>query len=146
MLPSFPSSSSPSFHHLIAYLVSPWLDPHHHTYSSSTKSYAICHVSTTQETFSLFLSVHSSSQSAVKVQRSKLWHTALGFSPAAWTSYLMVPWFQYLSVPAPNITCFCPSSLPFNLHFQVYADPVSLLPHFNKYSLENLMFAQASVP
>lgn len=113
MLPSFSSSSSPpSFHHLYAYLVPPRLNPHHHTCNSSAKSYAICHYWPHRKPF---LSMHSTWLSVVKVQQSELWHTNLGFSPSAWTSNLMVPWFQCLSVPTPNITSCCPPQFAIQL-------------------------------
>lgn len=64
----------------------------HVLYNSSTKSCAICHVLTTQETLSL-------SMCSTLLWKFRRVHTILGVSPSAWTSNLMVPWFLCLTLP-----------------------------------------------
>lgn len=120
-LPLFPSSTSPP-------CVSLTQPPPPHL---RWLGWIICHLSCIDHTGNLFsLSMHSTSLSVVKVQQSKVWHEDLGFLPSAWTSNLMVPWFQCFSASTPNITSCCPQSTVHS-HVNVHTNTVCFPHHFH---------------
>ena len=98
-LPLSPSSTSPSFHHLAAFLSStqpppppPRPPPPHFAIAQLNHGPSVMYWPHRKPfSRSLCIPLHC------LWRQSKIWLTNLGSSPSAWTSNLMVPWFQCLS-------------------------------------------------
>lgn len=100
--PLCPSPDSPSFHHLAAFLPSTRPPPPTTTTEAATLAIAQLNHGPSvmywphRKPFSRSLCIPPHCLWR-KARQSKIWLTNLGSGPSAWTSNLMVPWFQCLS-------------------------------------------------